>query len=214
MSSITRQLGWLVLILTVGCVSLTVNVYFPAAEIRSALEEIESDVRSTGAPTSSLSLERSWLASLIPCRISFGPAPVYAQAPVNLEVETPTILSIRKQRKERFKQIDPHLEKGILGEGRTGYLVIREQSELSLKERGALKRLVEEENADRKNMYLAILEANKIPKDDLERVEKLAAEAIRKVLKAGSWYEVDKDKWVQKKKEEGANAEQKASEQK
>lgn len=206
----TRRIGWLALVLAVGCVSLTVNVYFPAAEIRSALEEIESDIRETESPTGWLPRDRSWLASLIPMRISLGPALAQAQEELDLEVETPTILSIKKQRKERYKKIDPYLVKGIFGEGRTGYLVIREQRGLSLKERGALKRLVQEENEDRKTMYLAILSANKLSKDDLERVEKLAAEAIRKVLKPGHWYEVEKDKWVQKKKKK----EEKASEEK
>lgn len=200
MSYVTRRIGWLILVLAVGCVSLTVHVHFPAAEIRSALEEIEADVRSTESPTSWLPRHRSMLAGLIPFRISFGPTPVYAQKSLDLAVETPTILSIKKQRKERFKKIDPYLANGILGEGRTGYLVIRDQKGLSLKERGALKRLVKEENNDRKKMYLAILSANGLPKEDLEQIEKLAAQAIRKVLKPGRWYEIEKDKWVQKKK--------------
>ena len=206
-----RRVAWLMLVLAGGCVSLTVNVYFPAAEIRSAIEEIESDIRSTETSSRAGPQERPWFARLIPRRISIGPMPAAAQRAVDLDVETPTILSIRKQRKERFKQIDPHLATGILGEGRTGYLVIRDQSGLSLKERAALKRLVQEENTDRKNMYLAILSANSLSKDDLERIEKLAAEAIRKVLKAGRWYEIEKDKWIQKKKKED---EEKASEEK
>lgn len=200
MQMLTRRCGWLLLILAAGCVNLTVHVYFPAAEIRSALEEIESDVRGTETPPASSLLETPCSARFLSVRITFGPEKAYGQRSIDLEVETPTIISLKKQRKERYKKIEPFLDKGILGEGRTGYLVIRDQSKLRLKERGALKRLVVEENADRKNMYLAILSANGLSKDVLGRVEKLAAEAIRKVLKVGQWYEVEKDKWVQKKK--------------
>ncbi|MFH1743346.1 MAG: DUF1318 domain-containing protein [bacterium] len=203
MPHVMRRFGWLALLVAVGCVNLNVYVSFPAEEIRSALENMESDIRATGEPPSSWAPhERSWFAALIPVRISIGPARAYAQKPVDLEVETPTILSLKKQRKERFKQIDPYMEKGILGEGRLGYLIVREQADLDLKERGVIKRLVKEENDDRKAIYIEILTANNFPKDDLERVEKLAAEAIRKVLKPGRWYEVEKDKWDQKKKKE------------
>jgi len=199
MNRVTERIGWLVMLLAVGCVNLTVNVYFPAEEVRSAIEEIESDIRSTEpSPTSDLGFGLRFFAQYLPSKITFGPSAACAQNVVDLKVETPTIISIKKQRKERFKKIDPFLEKGILGEGRKGYLIIRDKSDLGLKERASLKRLVEEENKDRKNMYLEILRANDLSKEELERVEKLAAEAIRKVLKPHRWYEVKEDKWVQK----------------
>ena len=199
MNRYAGRAGWLLLFLAAGCVNLTVNVYFPAEQVRSAIEEIESDIRNTeSTSTGELSIGERFFARFIPSKISFGPIKASAQRVVDLKAETPVIVSLKKQRKERFKKIDPYLEKGILGEGREGYLVIRDKSDLGLKERGALKRLVEEENEDRKKMYLEILQANNLPKKELEQVEKLAAEAIRKVLKPHRWYEVKEDKWVQK----------------
>ncbi|HPA47958.1 MAG TPA: DUF1318 domain-containing protein [bacterium] len=205
MPHITRRFAWLALLIMGGCVNLTVNVYFPASEIRSALEDIESDIRDVETPPSSQATFEHPLWSCLPTfRLSFGPTPAYAQTKINLDVETPTILAIKKQRKVRFKEIDPILAKGVFGEGRIGYLVIRKQEGLSLKEKADLKKLLEEENADRKKMYLAILTENSLPKEELPRVEKLAAEAIRKVMKPGRWYEVEKDQWIEKKEEKEA----------
>ena len=188
-----------------SCVSLTVNVYFPTAEIEEAAEKIEEQVRS-GEGAEDL---QSLLDSMTPTRqryavtFSFGGREAYAaDQKLDIKIQTPIIKKIIASRTKRYKKMLPDLDKGILGEGMGGFLVVRDKTGLNLKALTALKKMVKEENNDRTSLYQEILKANKLEsnKENIDRVGKLFSKAIIKTMKAGHWYQVDKKKWDQKKK--------------
>lgn len=188
-----------------SCVSLTVNINFPAAEIKEAAENIEDAVRSgEGAEGLSFTgvIEAAHPTYSIAFRLDGKSA--YA-ADVDISVQSPEIKSIVESRAKRYKkELEPELDSGNLGEGMEGFVVIRDPKAHDLKALAGLKKLVKAENDDRLKMYTAILKANSLEtdKESLEKVQKLFFEAIIKKMKPGHWYQKDKDTWEQKKKEE------------
>lgn len=188
----------------ISCVSLTVNVYFPTSEVEKAAEEIEGRIRSgqgiegleeTHAPIPTH--VRRYLA------LSFDAVEAFAADEIDININTPVVKSIIQSRTKRFKTLVTHLDSGVFGEGFDGYLVLRDKTDLDLKQMTEFKKMILEENADREKLYVEILRANGLARDEenVERVGKIFAEAIQKKLKKGRWYQKDKDTWVQKKED-------------
>ncbi len=195
----------------VSCVSLTINLYFPTKEIGQAAEQIEERVR-TGQGSEGLQPAGKESSRAIPrfrFSLSFGEQEAWGEEDLNLDIKTPLILKIIESRTERYvKEIEKLMDSGVLGEGWNGYLAIRDKTGLDLKTLTQYKKLLEEENKDRKSLYEEILQANKVEltKESMAKVEALFAQAIRKKMKPGQWFEVKIDEkktnWEQKKKEE------------
>ncbi len=208
MKNQAKWITFLTVFALTSCVSLTVNVYFPTKEIKQAAEEIEDRVRS-GQGTEGL--KSSFYQSpprknYLRFALSVGGNAAYAAdfEDLDIDINTPVVKKIIETRTKRYKEIEPYMDKGILGEGMNGFLKIRDPKGLDLKALTQLKKLVKEENTDRENLYKEILLANQLEptKENMKRVSKVFAQAIRKKMEAGHWYEVKKDEWVQKKKED------------
>ncbi|MFB3785538.1 MAG: DUF1318 domain-containing protein [bacterium] len=192
-----------------SCVSLTVNIYFPTAEIKQAAQEIEQRVRTgQGAEGLQSRLDPSPVSRpRFALAISWGGPMAWAAEEVDINIKSPVIIKIIESRTKRYKEIEPYMDKGVLGETLNGYLAIRDKTGLPLKELNAVKKLMDAENAERTALYKEILTANKVElnKENTEKVEKLFAEAIREKMKVGHWYMVKKEpkeEWAQKKEEE------------
>jgi uncharacterized protein YdbL (DUF1318 family) len=85
-----------------------------------------------------------------------------------------------------------------LGENNQGYVELRDQSGLNLKEKADLRRLVKAENQDRRSLYMEIIRANKLEARFLPEVERIFANSWRKKALAGSWIQNDAGTWVRK----------------
>jgi uncharacterized protein YdbL (DUF1318 family) len=195
---------WLVGLLAFVLVScVTVNIYFPAAAIQKAADQIVEDVRKAPGqkppqppeqapeqkPDKGSRLERRWLIGL---------GPTEAQAAVDLNVSTPAIRGLKASMANRFPQLQPFYGKGAIGETNNGYLAIRDTGALSLKERADVNRLVDQENADRRALYTEIIRANNLAMNTLPEVERLFANSWRDKSSAGWWIQQDGGQWVKK----------------
>lgn len=205
-----------------NCVSLTVNVYFPTKEIKQAAEEIEERVRSgkgtEGLESSMLVPETRHHYAFL--QINFGVREVYAaEGKLDFDISTPDFKKLIKSRTKRYKEIEPYMDKGILGEGLDGYLALRDKKDLNLKELTQVQKLIQEENKDRLALFKEILEVNKVEpkKENIEKAGKSYAEVIRKKLEVGHYYQIkgeDKEKpeWIQMTKEEKKRIEEEEKE--
>lgn len=190
-----------------SCVSLTVNVYFPTAEIEEAAETIEERIRSGQG---SDGIETSALFPQTPRRYGIAlrfDVPSASAQDVDLDINSPAIKQVIDSRTERYeKSLEARMDEGTFGEGVGGYLVLRTTTGFDLRTLTQLKKLVKEENDDRLKLYQEILKENdlEINKTNMERVGETFAKAIRKTMKVGHWYQVDaeEDTWEQKKKED------------
>jgi uncharacterized protein YdbL (DUF1318 family) len=187
-----RWLLSLLAVLTVSCV--TVNIYFPAAAIQKAADEIVEDVRQLPPGEPPKPDKTGWLDHV---RLAaLGPAP--AHAAVDINVSTPAIRALKASMASRFGQLRPLYAKGAIGEGNNGLLAVRDASALGLRERADLNRLVEQENADRRSLYSEIIRANNLDPGTLGEVQRLFANSWRDKSSPGWWIQRDDGQWAKK----------------
>ena len=193
-----RWLIGLLMVLLVSCV--TVNIYFPAAAIQKAADQIVDDVRKAPEPAPGAQPERKPDKSSLLDRIRvvrLGPAEAQAAA-VDVNVSTPAIRNIRASLGNRFPQLQPFYAKGAIGETNTGLIAARDAGALSLKEKADLNRLVEQENADRQALYAEIIRANNLDPGQLGEVQRLFANSWRDQSAAGWWVQQNNGQWGRK----------------
>jgi uncharacterized protein YdbL (DUF1318 family) len=186
---------WLVALVAVFLVScVTVNIYFPAAAIQKAADEIVEDVRKTPPQDREKPDKSGRPERLRP--VAFGPAP--AAAAVDVNVSTPAIRALRASMAGRFAQLKPLYDKGAIGETNNGLVAIRDTGALGLRERADATRLVDQENADRRSLYAEIIRANNIDPGTLGEVQRLFANSWRDKSLPGWWIQRDDGQWVKK----------------
>lgn len=186
MKKIWRSFLLLAVLAAVSCV--TINIYFPAEQVRGAADRIVDEVwgeRATEStpdqpappPAKSPGQPGSFLRIMTPDS-------AYAEQDIN--VSTPEIRAIRESMKDRSAQLFPYLDSGHVGIGLDGLLKVRTTEGLGLKPRADVQRLVEAENQDRRRLYLEIARANGFP-DKVDEVQAVFADSwIEKAAKG--WY--------------------------
>ncbi len=175
------------LFLLTACV--TVNIYFPAAEVRKAAEDIVKEVREQQPQNSDdeVSSPTSWL---------FKISEAYAAS--ELTVSNATIRQLKDRMKKRFPSLAPYMSRGLVGEGLNGLLTIKSMSGLGLKEKANLKKLVDAENKDRMALYHAVAQALNIPASQISRVQAIFAKQWQSTAPKGTFIEKQPGKWVRK----------------
>jgi len=189
-----RWLIGLLIVLLVSCVK--VNIYFPAAAIQKAADQIVDDVRKTPEPKPEQKPDKSSLLDRV-LVVRLGPAEAQAAA-VDVNVSTPAIRNIRASLANRFPQLQPLYGKGAIGETNTGLIAARDIGALSLKEKADVNRLVEQENADRQALYAEIIRANSLAPSQLGEIQRLFANSWRDKSAPGWWIQQDNGQWGRK----------------
>ncbi|MBI4829988.1 MAG: YdbL family protein [Candidatus Lindowbacteria bacterium] len=183
------------LFLTLACV--TVNVYFPAAEVQHAADKIVEEVH--GKQPSSTAPEGEPKQSMFR-RVIDGISPFggVAYAQVDINITTPNVRALRASMKERFDSIRPLYDKGVIGEANDGLVAIRSLEGLDLKGKADANKLVKAENADRENLYKEIAKANELSPDTVPQIKKLFANSWRKNAQKGWWIQKESGEWTRK----------------
>ena len=186
-----------VIVFIISCV--TVNIYFPAAEVQKAADVIVEDVRQLDKKQEQKPQEQQKLNQYYQKlkKLSWGTAEAYAQ--IDIEVTTPAIRALKDSIKARFPQLKPFYDKGNVGESNTGFLENRDLGNMSLKEKADLSRLIEQENKDRKDLYAEIMKANKFGPDVLPQIQKIFANSWRDKSQSGWWIQKDSGEGEKKK---------------
>ena len=117
---------------------------------------------------------------------------------IKINIDTPVIRGIRQSLRKRFPRLRPFYENGAVGESRQGYLDLREEEKLTLAEKRDLKALRDEENRDRRNLYQAIVEANRFGAERFKDVERIFAREWIEKSRPGWWIQDEKGKWIRK----------------
>jgi hypothetical protein len=136
---------------------------------------------------------------------------VYAQVP-DAEVDSLPYRGVDvprtvKRIRDRFSQIRPFLERGVIGIASDGFLRARDAAGFVREERDALERLIRAENNDRLLLYRALSDetGHGEESDWIAYVaETFAAEWIGQAP-AGWWYQDQQRRWVQTSAASGAN---------
>jgi uncharacterized protein YdbL (DUF1318 family) len=166
----TRKALWLMPALFVaGCI--TVNIYFPAPEVRRAAEQIVEETWGEGAAAAATPAtgDSSWMHGLLV-------STAYAQDDVDINVSTAAIRTLKQQMKTRADQLKPYLDKGQVGITQDGMLAVRNLDGVPLRDQATVRRLVEAENSDRETLYQEIAKANNFGADRVPDIRKIFAE--------------------------------------
>ncbi len=153
--------GAFVLLVISACV--TINVYFPAAEVESAASEFirevigpdetapENSDKDPNNPQSSLWNPLSFLISS-------------AHAQVNINLSSPAINELSQRMKTRYESgLKDYLDGGVVGFNNTGFVEVVDASKLPLRERQSVNKLVSDDNRDREALYRELAVANGHP---------------------------------------------------
>jgi len=196
MKKIFRLLNLYLIIFIAACV--TVNIYFPAAAVQKAADEIVEDVRKTERKEEQKPDEKQKLNQLFQelKDLIWGPKEVYAQ--IDIEVSTPAIRALKDSMKGRFSQLKPFYDRGNIGENNVGLLETKDLTGLNLKEKADVSRLVEQENKDRKDLYTEIMKANKFGPEVMPQIQKIFANSWRGKSRPNWWIQNDKGEWEKK----------------
>jgi len=151
---------------------VTVNIYFPAPEVRKAAEEIVVETwggeRSEAPARHEGNDDSSWLDRV-------GPATAHAADP-DINVSTAAIRTLKASIAARSDELKPFLRSGAVGIGRDGMLVVRSADGASLRDRATIRRLVDAENRDRASLYKEIAKANDFGEDRVPDIRRIFAE--------------------------------------
>jgi uncharacterized protein YdbL (DUF1318 family) len=161
---------WTLAVAFVGCI--TVNIYFPAPEVRRAAEQIVDETWGSIDPTSATPGAEPQDSS---SRWPFAVSAAYAQD-VDINVSTAAIRALKDQMRSRAEQLKPYLDKGAVGIGGDGMLTVRQLEGVPLREQATVRRLVEAENRDRQTLYEEIAKANDFGADRVDDIRRIFAE--------------------------------------
>ncbi|HYB97806.1 MAG TPA: YdbL family protein [Candidatus Limnocylindrales bacterium] len=166
---------------------VTVNIYFPAPQVREAAEQIVEETWGDAAkdasvqPRSSLSPGR-----LLAMASSLLVADAHAADP-DVNVSTPAIRALKDAIKARSAQLRPYMNSGAVGIDRGGVLVARDLAGLDLAGKAAVRRLVEAENRDRTQLYREIAAANGYGSERVRDIQQIFAETWVAKAEPGWW---------------------------
>lgn len=193
------------LLLLTACV--TVNVYFPAAAAQDAADRFIREVYgepsggkspeqtpSTGEPQSGL--PDGATARALATVINFIISPAQAQQP-DINISTPGINKLQSAMSARHEKLKPFYKSGAIGMDRNGFITIRDDSAVPLKDRNTVKKLVADENNDRDALYREVASANGHPEWEAD-IQAIFANRWVANAPSGWWYKNTSGQWVQK----------------
>ena len=182
---------------------VTINVYFPASQAERAAERIvdeilgesekEKPIEEQPEKDAQLIFKQTdhLLASLSTLLISEAVA-----AQPDFSVNTPAIKRLQSSMANRHTQLAKYYDSGAIGFDNRGLVAIKDQSQVTLKQRGTLNSLLRAENKDRNALYKAIADANGHPEWEKDVRAVFAKKWIEKAHR-GWWYQDAKGNWRQ-----------------
>ena len=177
---------------------VTINVYFPAAEVQQAAAEFVDKVIGDDPAQAAPEPVKPPQAYQRP---HFNPMSLFisdAEAQVDITIRTPAIQAIQDRMASRFKSsLEAHFDSSALGFGNDGLIVMRDASKVALKDRVSVNQLVAEDNRDRKAVYREIAVANGHPEWEAQIRDTFARQWVASAHK-GWAYQAEDGSWKQK----------------
>ncbi len=193
---------------------VTINVYFPAAAAEAAADKIinrvlqeklqerqqqeqgKKDKQSSTKPHPLAHDPTKVLSSVFIQLLDVLVPPAQAAA-ANINISTPAINKITASMAARHGKLRSYYSSGAIGFTRDGLVDMRNASAVPLAKRGALKRLLAQENRDRNALYQEIARANNHPEWEQDIRATFARRWIAKAS-SGWWYQGSSGRWMQK----------------
>ena len=204
---------------------VTINVYFPAAEIKDLSQQIEQEVQKqaareaakgqaaeTPAPAPSPApapvpepgddpgrQAPGQTSSLFDLLVGATPAYAQAESVAQPEVTSPAIRRIIESRAARVADLARFKSQGAIGENNRALVEIRKlEAVADLKARAEVQRLVKAENADREELFKEMAVAKGVDLSQLPKIRETYAGTLRDNARPGDWIRLPDGTWKQK----------------
>lgn len=189
----------LVLLVLVASACVTVNIYFPAAAVERAADQIVKETwGAPDAPPKPAPQPQS-RNSFSPTRIaSVSWVGVAHAQEADINVSNPAIRALKESIRVRSDAIKSYMDRGNVGIAQDGLLAIRNTDGLNLKERADIKQLVDAENHDREALYAEIAKANNIAKESIPKIKAIFAKSWSEQARPGWWIQDSQGNWQKK----------------
>ncbi len=187
-----------VVLLLILSACVTVNIYFPAAAVQRAADEIVKETWGGPGGKSEPIQPQSLLPLARRPRLALSLThEAFAQEP-DINVSNPAIRGLRDSIKRRSGPIKPYMDKGNAGINQNGLLAVRSSDGVSLKERAEVQQLIEAENRDREALYAEIAKANNIPPEAVPKIKGIFAKSWIDQAQSGWWIQDAQGNWRRK----------------
>ena len=190
-----KRVALFIAFLANACV--TVNIYFPAAAVERAADEIVKE--TWGSRTESAPREQP--RSLFPAAWKIASVSFIDQAfaqEADINISNPAIRALKDSIKNRSGSIKPFMDRGNVGLTRDGLLTVRTTDGLNLKERAEVQQLVDAENRDRVSLYLEIAKSINFPKESVPKIKSIFAKSWAEQAQSGWWIQDAQGNWQKK----------------
>ncbi len=188
MHKLLKIVATLALVLVAACV--TVNIYFPAAELQKDAERVVKQaygIEEQKAPEEGSSLSPGLLDIL-------GPATAHAQNYV--ELSNATTRGLEQQVVATTKQLAPYFSSGNVGLDNSGFAVLRDKGGLDMKQLGQVNRLVASDHKFKAELYKEKAKAAGTP-GKVGDVQSIYANLWKQYAASGTWIQSG-GSWAQK----------------
>lgn len=141
---------------------VTVNVNFPEGTVQKATDDYVKDIyraKNKNEKPEQTNKDSGWFNYIIPV--------VYAEDAIQFQMNTAKAIGIQAKLRGRVSEIIQFKKQGFIGEARSGLLAIRNDEKIKPLMFKKIKKLVDDENTDRQELYQEILQANKMDSDKL-----------------------------------------------
>lgn len=177
---------------------VTVNIYFPAAAVERAAEQIVKETWGGAAePGKTVPPPQSRKPHPAGEKLSVSFFAMAHAQEADINVSNPAIRALKDSIKQRSDAIKPYMDRGHVGIAQDGLLAIRNSDGLSLKERAEIKQLVDAENRDREALYAEIAKANNIGSENIPKIKSIFAKSWIDQARPGWWIQ-DQGNWRRK----------------
>ena len=177
-------------VLAASCV--TVNIYFPAPEIREAAEQIveetwgDAQLSQADRPKSTIGIVMSGLVWALRPSIAHA-------GDVDIDVSTAGIRALKDAMTKRAMSLKPWLYAGRIGVALDGTLAVRDLEGVALSEQAGVRRLLAAENRDRHTLYEEIAAANGLASDRVDDIEQIFASTWTEQAQRSGWWTKSED---------------------
>ncbi|OEU70733.1 MAG: hypothetical protein BA863_14700 [Desulfovibrio sp. S3730MH75] len=180
---------------------VTVNIYFPAAQVEKAAEDIVDDVYGTNPqdpakPNGDSSSLPSFLALLTPSE-------AHAQSVTTSDIEglkksNSVIRGLKQSITSTHQELIPYYNGGNIGIDNKGLLKFRSKDGLKISDTAKVRRLVAQDNKNRKELYAEVATSMNIPGSEIEKVTNIFTEVWQTRAPASWWIQDASGNWKQK----------------
>ena len=191
-----RKISFPLIFLLSACV--TVNIYFPAAAVERAAEQIVKE--TWGGPEQPVKKEEPRSSLMRPTTVAglFVFVGEASAQEADINVSNPAIRALKDSIKNRSGSIKPFMDRNNVGITRDGLLTVRTTEGLNLKERAEVQQLVDAENRDREALYLEIAKANNIAQESVPKIKMIFAKSWIEQAQPGWWIQDPQGNWKKK----------------